>query len=81
MKFFEQVGVAILVLFTILFTILSDITYCLQNIFLSEWHNRISTRKQTLLSIEIRKYGKIKKLDQINSIMASDRCELTSLYD
>ena len=81
MKFFEQVGVAILVLFTILFTILSDITYCLQNIFLSEWHNRISHKKTNPTVNRDKKYGKIKNLDQINSIMASDRCEPTSLYD
>ena len=43
--FFEQVDVAILVLFTILFTILSDITYCLKIYLLSGWHNRISHKK------------------------------------
>ena len=36
MKFLEQVEVAILALLTMLFTILSDITHCLQNIFLSK---------------------------------------------
>ena len=43
--FFEQVEVAILVLFTILFTILSDITYCLKIYFYLSGTNRISHNK------------------------------------
>ena len=62
MTFFEQVGVAILVLFTILFTILSDITYCLQNIFLSEWHNRISHKKANPTINRDKKIWKNKKI-------------------
>ena len=49
--FFEQVEVAILVLFTILFTILSDITYCLKIYFYLSGTREFPTRKQTLLSI------------------------------
>ena len=59
MKFHTQVGVAILGLFTMLFTILStiDITYCLQNIFLSKWHSRISYKKgDSTIEIEISSY-------------------------
>ena len=42
-------------LFTILSTI--NITYCVQNVFLSKWHNRISHKKENLtIKIEITNY-------------------------
>ena len=59
MKFLEQVAVAIMTLFTMLFTILSttDITYCLQIYILSNWHNRISCKKENpTIDIEISNY-------------------------